>query len=214
MRRAWTEDELSVLAQKYPHVATRVLAKEFGRSERAVYSAALDRGIKKATEYMNGPTSGRLNGKDTRGLGSRFGKGLQPWNKGTNFTAGGRSGETRFRKGATPGNTLPIGSYRINQGVLEQKVTDLPGFGHLRWHTVHRIVWEAANGPIPAGSLAVFKKGRKTTEIEQITLDAIEVVDRSGLMKRNSLHTNYPKEICQLVQLRGALMRQINKRAE
>ena len=214
MRRYWSEHELQVLDEKYPHVATRILALELGRTERAVYSIAIDRGLRKSTEYLTGPTSGRLNGKDTRGRGSRFVKGHATWNAGSHWTAGGRSAETRWCPGAQPHNTRPLGSYRLNQGMLEQKVSNLPGNGNLRWHTAHRIVWEAANGPLPPGHIAVFKKGRKTAVLEEITLDAIEIVDRSGLMKRNSHYTNYPPEISQLIQLRGALIRQINKRAE
>lgn len=33
-------------------------------------------------------------------------------------------------------------------------------------------------------------------------------------MRRNSYHTNYPKDVQLLIQLRGAVNRQINKRKE
>lgn len=37
---------------------------------------------------------------------------------------------------------------------------------------------------------------------------------RAELMRRNSLHTNYPPQLVSLVQLRGALNRQINRRKQ
>ncbi len=52
-----------------------------------------------------------------------------------------------------------------------------------------------------------FKDGNK----QNIALDNLELVSRADLMKRNSYH-NYGKEIAQLVQLKGAVTRQINKR--
>jgi hypothetical protein len=45
-----------------------------------------------------------------------------------------------------------------------------------------------------------------------ITLGRLELISRAENMRRNSYHTRYPKEVAQLIQLRGALNRQINKR--
>jgi hypothetical protein len=149
-------------------------------------------------------------------IATRFQPGLQPWNKGTHFTAGGRSAETRFKPGRPANesaNYLPIGTLRVNMdGYLERKVTDdreiVPA---RRWVAVHRLVWIEANGPIPAGHVVVFKPGRRSSVLEEITLDAIELITRTELMARNTVHARYPKEVVQLVQLKGAIRRQITR---
>ena len=53
----------------------------------------------------------------------------------------------------------------------------------------------------------------KTTDPDQITADKVECISRAENMKRNSYH-RYGKEIASLVQLRGAINRQINKRSK
>jgi len=62
---------------------------------------------------------------------------------------------TQFKKGdrlgAAQHNYVPIGSLRVSKdGYLERKVTDDPSFvPNRRWVSVHRLVWEAAHGPVP-----------------------------------------------------------------
>ena len=69
--------------------------------------------------------------------------------------------------------------------------------------TRNRRPWTDAERAIP---------GRKTTDPALITLDALELVTRAELMARNTVQ-NLPKPLAQLVQLRGALKRQITRRA-
>lgn len=125
---------------------------------------------------------------------------------------------TQFRKGERRGVAVrlyqPVGTERVSKdGYLERKVNDdLPL--QARWRAVHRIVWEAANGPIPSGHAVVFREGRKTTDASAITVDGLELVSRGELMRRNSYHTRYPQEVAQLIQLKGALNRKINARSK
>jgi len=87
-----------------------------------------------------------------------FQKGQEPPNKGKPCPegVGGRhpnARKTQFKKGGRTGkaqqNYQPIGTERITEdGYRERKVHDnLPL--QSRWQLVHRIEWEAANGPIP-----------------------------------------------------------------
>jgi hypothetical protein len=153
----------------------------------------------------------RLRRDDHPGQATQFQKGQTPWNKGTHYTAGGRSAETRFKPGERRGVAVnlykPIGSERISKdGYLERKINDgLPL--QKRWRAVHLIEWEAINGPLPAGHAIAFKDGDKTNRAP----DNLELITRAELMRRNTVH-NYPKEIAKLVQLRGALVRQINRK--
>lgn len=214
-RKPWTKTENSKLRREYPHRQTRLIAVDLGRTPRAVYQRALNLGLRKSAEYLASETSGRLR----RGMGSayRFRKGNVPWNKDQHWIAGGRSAQTRYKPGNISGRAAelvqPVGTFRITKdGYLEQKFSTAPGNPNKRWRSYHRLVWEAANGPMPPGHAIVFRPGRMTTDRVLITLDALELVSRGELMRRNSYHTKYPKAIGQLIQLRGAVQRQINKR--
>ena len=77
---------------------------------------------------------------------------------------------------------------------------------------MHRLVWIEANGPVPDGHVVRFKPGRRTTDVEMITLDAIECVTLAQNMKRNSFRNNYPPEVVKLIENRAHLQRMINKR--
>ncbi len=115
-------------------------------------------------------------------------------------------------------NYVPIGSHRLSTdgyGYLERKVTDDPSFVPARrWVGVHRLVWIEANGAIPDGHVVAFKRGQHTAALEGIKLDRLELLSRADLARRNSPYLNWPPEISRLVQLRGALTRQINRRAK
>jgi hypothetical protein len=77
---------------------------------------------------------------------------------------------------------------------------------------VHRLVWTEANGPIPSGHIVVFKPGKRTAVLAQITPEILECITRTQLMARNTRHSNYPPELNQLIHTRAILTRAINKR--
>ena len=209
--RHWTKEHLEKLASWYPHVSTAEIAERLGSSLSRVYCKAHKLGLKKSADYMArqlekcGEEIARL-GKDTR-----FKPRLTPWNKGLEGIGGGGS-ETQFKKGEISGRARelmkPLGSERISvEGYLERKIDDTPGLQWNRqWERVHKILWESAHGPVPKGHVVVFKNGDKM----DIRLDNLECITRVELMGRNTYH-NYGKEIAQLVQLRGAISRKINK---
>jgi len=214
MRTLWTEAQIASLREHFPHRKTRDVAALIGRPEKSVSSKANELGLRKTAEYLASPDACRLTGQ--QGCTTRFTSGQRSWNKGTSYQPGGRAKETQFKPGRRPEdarNYQPIGSERITRdGILERKVTDDPTLlPARRWVAVARLVWEAAHGPIAPGLVCVFKPGRKTTVASEITADALELVTRVELMARNTLH-RYPEPIPQLIQLRGALQRQINKR--
>ncbi|MNT70582.1 hypothetical protein D3C72_2089870 [compost metagenome] len=92
-----------------------------------------------------------------------------------------------------------------------RKVTDDPNLVPARrWEAVHRLVWEAAHGPIPPGHAVAFLPGRRTTDAALITLDALELVTRGDLARRNHPRTRSP-ELAKLVQLKSAITRQVNR---
>lgn len=126
---------------------------------------------------------------ETDNLG-RFKKGSTPWNKGLNFTAGGRSRETYFKKGQRPLNTQPIGTLGTkSDGYLRIKVSET-GNKRQDWKLVHVQLWESVNGPMPPDHILVFKDKNKSN----ITIENLELITRSENMRRNSLH-RYPPEL-------------------
>jgi hypothetical protein len=217
-RQPWRALHDEVLRDLYPDFPTCVVAVVMDRSERAIYQRARDLRIRKSPEYLAGPYAGRIGRGEGRGVGTRFQPGQAPFNKGRKgWIAGGRSAEHRFKPGRLAHearNYRPIGSLRISKdGYLERKVTDDPKLVPARrWVGVHRLAWEAQNGPVPDGYVVTFKPGRRTTDEAAITADAVELTSRIALMQRNTRH-NWPPALNQLVQLRGALNRKINNRS-
>jgi len=206
-RHRWTKRQLATLRREYPRRSCAEVARLVGHSVTSTYQKARLQGLRKSAAFLASAASGRLRPGDTRGLSGRFRRGLAPWNKGKHWVAGGRSPLTRFKKGNRPHTWRPIGTERVNaDGILQRKVTDT-GYPPADWKAVHALIWEEANGPVPPGHVVVFKGKDK-----RIALENLELVSRQELMRRNSYHTRYPKEIALAIQLRGALMRQINKR--
>ena len=218
-RRPWTPADLATLRYGYPHMPTAVLAEQLGRSAAQVYCAAYAQGLHKTPAYLASEAACRLRTDSTIGQATRIQPGSVPWNKGQTYNAGGRSVETQFKPGRpahTARNYVPIGSLRIcKDGYLERKYTDNPALKPTRrWVAVHRLVWQAAHGPIPAGHVVVFKPGQKTAQLELITAERLQCISRVENMRRNSVHTKLPPEVARLVQLRGQLQRAINRREQ
>lgn len=175
-RHYWSEPELQVLREIYADLHTDDVAALLEVLPRQVYAAASRLGLRKSEEFNASAAAGRIQRgrSDPRMVASQFRPGLVPWNKGTNFRAGGRSAETRFKPGHKPVTTAPVGSYRIDgQGLLQRKVGEEPGCNSRRWRGVHELVWIAANGPVPAGHIVVFKPGQRTAVLEEINRYAL-----------------------------------------
>ncbi|AIT81257.1 HNH endonuclease [Novosphingobium pentaromativorans] len=94
------------------------------------------------------------------GRTGHFAKGQEPVNKGKKCAPGTgglhpNARRTQFKKGNRTGkanlNWQPVGTERVSEdGYRERKVHDgLPM--QTRWQLVHRVEWEAVNGPIPEG---------------------------------------------------------------
>jgi hypothetical protein len=204
-RRYWTDPERAMLAVQYPHMKTEVIARMLDRTTTTVYQQAQRMGLRKSSEFFATPASGRTNGR--QGAGTRFVKGQTSWNKGRSYMPSGRVAEGWFPKGHMPHNWKPVGSTRINsEGYLDIK-TDNTAKGPRAWTAVHRLNWIAAHGPIPKGKFIRFKDGNPRNPM----VENLELVDRRDHLRLN-WHERYPKQIRQLVQLRGAITRQINKR--
>jgi hypothetical protein len=218
-RRRWSSAELDLLRSMYPECHTDDVGAWIGRSTGKCYQAAAAHGLRKSADYLASDAACRLRrGEETEAMkANRFQPGQAAWNKGLRGVIGVQEAcrATQFKKGRPASearNYVPIGSLRIcADGYIERKLTDDPSIAPARrWVAVHRIVWEAAHGPIPAGHIVCFKPGMKTTVLEEVAADRLECITRAENARRNHPRNRSP-ELGRLVQLKGAITRQVNR---
>ena len=211
--KPWSEEDIATLRRLYADTRTADIAALMGRELTSTYAKAKVLRLAKSEAFKASVKSGRIQrgNTDPAILATRFKPEHTPWNKGLNVVMGGRSAETRFKKGQRPHTWLPIGSYRVGtDGTLEQKVTDLPGAPHLRWHPVARLVWIAANGPVPAGHMVKFRPGMHTVVLEEITLERLECISRKENIARNHWMNKHPV-LAALIPIKSHISRQVNR---
>jgi hypothetical protein len=219
-RRPWAAAEDRKLGRLYATRSAAECAEVLGRTVSSVQQRVNLLGLHKPLEWV----AGRARQRWAEGRHENSRKALaggRGWNKGVKGSTGLHPNcrTTQFKAGrpaAEARNYRPIGSLRITRdGALERKVTDDPNvYPARRWVPVTRLVWEQHNGPIPEGHAVAFKEGRKTTDPDRITVDALELVSRAELARRNAPWKRYPKEVTDLIRLKGRVTRQINKRSK
>lgn len=211
----WDEESIKILIELYPHCRSDTLAKKLGCSVNTIYNKAFSLGLKKDAEFLQSPESGRLVKGSTRleGIRYQFQKGHTPANKGKkqseymNREQIEKTKSTRFQKGHLPHNTRQdhaMSDRRDKSGRVYRYIR----IGLSKWKPYHRYLWEKSNGEIPKGYNVQFKDGNTLN----CTIENLYLISRAEqLKKENSLHARYPEEIQKLIQLKGALNRQINK---
>jgi hypothetical protein len=188
-------------------VKTATVAIELGRTISSVQARATNFALHKTPEYLASPDACRLRRGDNVGAAFRFKPGNVSHNKGIRRPgyAPGRMKETQFKKGQTPPNKRELGELRINaDGYIDMKVSEAKGA--LAWRALHIEIWEDANGPLPPGHALVFKD-RDCLNVE---LENLELITRSELMRRNTIH-NLPPAIKGAITALGALKRRIRR---
>lgn len=208
-RRFWTPEEFALLDELYATTPTTEIAARLGRPLQSVYTQARERGLSKAPEYYEQHGGGRRKKGDPPNAAS-FKPGSTAWNKGLSYRPGGRCAETQFKPGQWPYTWVPVGTEVTDiYGYRKRKVRDdaPPGMSRRNWQFVHILLWEEANGPVPRGHSVVFRDGNRTN----LDISNLECITRQALIQRNTVH-NLPPELAQVVQLKGQIVRQINKR--
>jgi hypothetical protein len=209
-KATWTLEKSEILRARYPHELTSNIARDLGMNMRQVHSHAKKLGIKKTALFLDSPDACRLSRENHHGVEHQFKKGQKAWNKGISYQPGGRVAEHQFKKGHKPHTWHPIGYERVTEeGYLQRKMTDT-GCTSRDFIAVHVMLWREHHGPVPRGYVVVFKDKDK----KNILIENLELITRAELMRRNSYHNNYSKEIAQLIQLRGAIQRKINRRID
>lgn len=214
-RKPWSPHDVALLRALYPDVLAATVARELGRPVRAVYHKARELGLRKSADFLASDRSRRIQrGRQSPAMvASQFKAGLVPWNKGLKGVTGQHpnSRRTQFKPGSKPHTTLPVGSYRINRdGNLQRKVSEARGSNSARWCCVAELVWIAAHGPLPPKHIVVFRPGMRTAVLEEITLERVECISLAENARRNHPRNKSP-ELARLVQLKGAITRQVNR---
>jgi len=218
--RPWTDAEIQKLVRLYPDQRAADVARELGCGVRRIYNQAWALGLKKSAAFYASDQAARIRRahQTPSMIATRFKPGHTTWNIGLKGVCGTHPNSrlTQFKRGEMRGaaqhNYVPIGSTRISaDGHLERKTTDDPSiYPARRWVPVARLVWEAANGPVPNGYIVVFCAGMKTAVETEITVDRLECISRAENVRRNHPRSKSP-ELGRLVQLKGAITRQVNR---
>ena len=201
MRRLWTTEELEILKKEYAEVNTEELAKKLNRGITQIYNRAYVFGLKKAENI------GCFK-KNRSPNATSFKKGLIPFNKGKkqeeylSAEALQKIKATQFKKGQISHNSKSDGSVtkRRNHGVLKQHIRISEGV----WEPLSAYNWKMKFGEIPKGQIVV----RKNLNIEDYSIDNLELISRAENMIRNSIQ-RYPEEIRTVVQTLGRLKKLI-----
>ena len=209
-RSIWTATLDEILALMYPHCASQLIAELLGIKATVINARADRKGLKKTKQHLRDAQYQRMANNPEPYLAARLKPGNVPWHKGTKgLQIGGK--DTQFRKGNTPQTSVPVGSEswtapgrrRLKKvSYLRRKVAE-PNV----WKFVHIIVWEEANGPVPPGHIVRFVDGNT----KNIVLSNLVCITRSENSRRNSPWTTMPRELAEVVNMRGQLVRQINK---
>lgn len=212
--RPWTHAQLRTLRAHYPHLPTVQVARKVGRTVPQVYAKAADLGIKKSAAFMASDRSGRIQRGQTHPamVATQFKPGHRSWNKGTHYNSGGRSAETRFKKGQASVRWDPeaygLGAIRITTRVETLLIKYRPGSGRHTWMMMSRYVWWTETGHLPTTDEIVRAKNGDSHDTR---IENLELITRAENARRNNMWTRYPREVGRLIQLKGVIRRQANR---
>ena len=202
----WTQQEEETLIHLYedPKVFPKDIAKMLGRTLPQVYNKARAMGLNAPKERIR--MAGKIGMQHPKSIATRFHKGHIPTNKGKKVSPEmyERMQPTMFKKGRINENKREVGSERVNvYGYIEIKVAE-PN----RWRLKHRLIWEQHNGIIPEGCNVQFKN-HNTLDCR---IENLYLISKSEQMRNeNSLMARYPKELRDVIRLKGVVKRQLRK---
>lgn len=205
-KRKWTQEEEVTLILFYedPKVFSKEIAKMLGRKLPQVYQKARAMGLKAPMERLR--IAGKIGMQHPRSIATRFHKGQIPPNKGKKVSPEvyEKMSHTMFKKGHISENKREVGAERVNvYGYIEIKVAE-PNV----WRLKHRIVWEQHNGAIPPGYNVQFKNHNT----QDCGIENLYLISKAEQMRNeNSLIAKYPKELQDVIRLKGVVNRQIHK---
>ena len=206
-KRLWTKEEEEVLLREYedPNIFPKDIARRLDRTLSQVYNKSQAMGLKAPLERIR--IAGKLGTDHPNAVAHRFKKGGTPANKGKKMSPEiyDKVKSTMFQKGHVPQNHRDIGSERINvDGYVEIKVAEPK-----KWRLKHRVVWEQHNGTIPPGMNIQFRNHNT----QDCRIENLYIISKAEQMRtENSYMARYPKEVQEVIRLKGVVNRVIHKR--
>ena len=202
--KPWTKEEIEILKVLYPDHFAGEIGQILHRKKASIYYMADRLGLKASPEKI--VRSGRMSANHPNVIAHRFPKGSVPPNKGKKMPPEiyAKCSPTMFKKGQASLNKRPVGSERVNvDGYIEVKVAD-PN----KWRLKNRVIWEQHYGAIPPGHNIQFKDHNPLN----CTIDNLYIISQAEQMRtENSFLAKYPKELADVIRLKGQVKRQINK---
>lgn len=204
IRKVWTQEEIDILSRMYPDHFAKEIAGVLGRGVSSIYCKAQQLGLECTPDKIR--ISGLMSCNHPNNVAARFTKGHVSHNKGKKMSPEvySKVARTMFKKGQTPVNHRDVGSERVNvDGYIEIKVAE-PN----RWRLKHRVIWEQVNGAIPRGHNVQFKNHNPL----DCRIENLYLISREDQMaKENSFYAKYPKDLQEIIHLKGVVNRAIHK---
>lgn len=186
MRKRWTDKERDFLKANYRKRYAEQMAKVLKRSVSSVRNQISQMGLEKPKEFWQ--ECGRRLVKS--GKANRFKRGLVPWNLGKSYNPGGRSVETRFKKGRiVPAKEFYL--YPDKNGKMYKHVRVSAG----KRRPLHQVNFERTSGKIPPGYILRFVDG-DTMNCDPSNLTLITKEQNMRLNAPN----HYPEELLEIVK--------------
>lgn len=205
-QKVWTEADLQLLVDLFPHQYTKVVAEKLGCTYSVIVWKASKMGLKKDPNFRKEELQRQGERLKEIGKKSRFEKGAIPANKGKKMSKETRAKakHTFYKKGHLPHNTKHDGHERLSTDGYMMIRVELG-----KYVLKHRWLWEQENGKIPKGKILVFKNGNPL----DLTLDNLELITRKELMNKNSI-MRFPPELRKTIKLVHKLKREINAKEQ
>lgn len=141
-------------------------------------------------------SKGRFVDADPVGEPGRFRPGTTPWNKSLKgWDAGGRSHQTRFKKGNTPPQQKPEGTVSRIASLKKNGTREIAYYINIDWrgnrkaHNNYRwYLWEVENQQDrPKGHVLITKNGNP----DDIRIENLQLISRAELIKLNNPKGQY-----------------------
>lgn len=196
-KTTFTPEEDAIIFDNYLVLPIKTIARLIGRSHTGVNTRLRQLALIVPQELRNKHRENTL-----------FRKGSIPPNKGKKMSPEvyERSKHTFFKKNHIPHNAKEDWEevQRKDKSGRRYWKIKLPGIRKLVYK--HIWLWEQEHGEVPKGHNIIFKNGHSL----DCRIENLECISNSELMSKNSLH-RFPEDLRKVIQLKGALKRQINK---
>lgn len=211
MKTIWTGDMINQLMDLYPSSTTESVANKMNLSVCSVYSKAFSLGLHKSNEYLNSPDAGRLQKGDLRGLKSRFTNGHTPANKGKKMADDvyEKVSRTMFKKGSIPATTKYFGKPYLHTRMRDNGQVERTWYIQVNQQRLTYLTYLCKQHSIDMTG----KKPRLKNEYDFSkvpTMNDINIISNAENLELNTVQ-RFPEELRNLIQIKGALNRQLNK---